>query len=69
MLWLMPPGRPSLLGVIARRMNCRTPSTASTLAKKDKFKASGAKKDVPGMDMVHHQDVTVELSTHLLAAQ
>jgi hypothetical protein len=21
------------------------------------------------MDMVHHQDVTVELSTHLLAAQ
>jgi hypothetical protein len=27
------------------------------------------KKDVPGMEMVHHQDVTVELSTHLLAAQ
>jgi hypothetical protein len=26
-------------------------------------------KDVPRMDMVHHQDVTVELSTHLLAAQ
>jgi hypothetical protein len=27
------------------------------------------KKDVPRMDMVHHHDVTVELSTHLLAAQ
>jgi hypothetical protein len=27
------------------------------------------KKDIPGMEMVHHQDVTVELSTHLLAAQ
>jgi hypothetical protein len=37
--------------------------------KKDKFKASGVMKDVPGMDMVHHQDVTVELSTRLLAAQ
>jgi hypothetical protein len=27
------------------------------------------KKDIPRMKMVHHQDVTVELSTHLLAAQ
>jgi hypothetical protein len=27
------------------------------------------KKDVPRKDMVHHQDVTVELSTRLLAAQ
>jgi hypothetical protein len=36
--------------------------------KKDKFKAFGVKKDVPRMDMVHHQDVTVELSTLLLAA-
>jgi hypothetical protein len=27
------------------------------------------KKDVPRMNMVHHQDVTVELITHLLAAQ
>jgi hypothetical protein len=27
------------------------------------------KKDVPRMEMVHHQDVTVELSTRLLAAQ
>jgi hypothetical protein len=27
------------------------------------------KKDVPKMEMVHHQDVTVELSTYLLAAQ
>jgi hypothetical protein len=31
--------------------------------------AYGMKKDIPRMEMVHHQDVTVELSTHLLAAQ
>jgi hypothetical protein len=27
------------------------------------------KKDIPRMQMVHHQDVTVELSTHLLVTQ
>jgi hypothetical protein len=37
--------------------------------KKDQFKAYGVKRDIPRMEMVHHQDVTVELSTHLLAAQ
>jgi hypothetical protein len=37
--------------------------------KKDQFKAYGVKKDVPRMEMVHHQDVVVEMSTHLLAAQ
>jgi hypothetical protein len=37
--------------------------------KKDQFKAYGVKKDIPSMEMVHHQDVTVELSTRLLAAQ
>jgi hypothetical protein len=37
--------------------------------KKDQFKAYGVKKDIPKMVMVHHQDVTVELSTRLLAAQ
>jgi hypothetical protein len=37
--------------------------------KKDQFKACGVKKDAPRMEMVHHQDVIVELSTHLLAAQ
>jgi hypothetical protein len=37
--------------------------------KKDKFKAFRVKKDVPRMEMVHHQDMTVELSIHLLAAQ
>jgi hypothetical protein len=37
--------------------------------KKDQFKAHGVKKDIPRMEMVHHQDVTVELSTNLLAAQ
>jgi hypothetical protein len=36
--------------------------------KKDQFKAYGVKRDIPRMEMVHHQDVTVELSTHLLAA-
>jgi hypothetical protein len=35
----------------------------------DQFKAYGVKKDVPRMEMVHHQDVIVELSTRLLAAQ
>jgi hypothetical protein len=37
--------------------------------KKDQFKANGVKKDIPRMEMVHHQDVTVQPSTHLLAAQ
>jgi hypothetical protein len=37
--------------------------------KKDQFKAYGVKKDVLRMEMVHHQDVTVELSTRLLVAQ
>jgi hypothetical protein len=37
--------------------------------RKDQYKAYGVKKDIPRMEMVHHQDVTVELSTHLLAAQ
>jgi hypothetical protein len=37
--------------------------------KKDQFKAYMVKRDIPRMDMVHHQDVTVELSTRLLTAQ
>jgi hypothetical protein len=37
--------------------------------KKDQFKAYGVKKDIPRMEMVHLQDVAVELSTHLLTAQ
>jgi hypothetical protein len=37
--------------------------------KRDQFKAYGVKKDIPRMEMVHHHDVMVELSTHLLAAQ
>jgi hypothetical protein len=37
--------------------------------KKNKFKASGAKADVPRMLMVHHQNVFVEMSTHLQTAQ
>jgi hypothetical protein len=37
--------------------------------KKDQFKVYGVKKNIPRMEMVQHQDVTVELSTHLLAAQ
>jgi hypothetical protein len=40
-----------------------------TYRKKDQFKAYGAKKDIPRIEMVHHQDMTVELSTRLLAAQ
>jgi hypothetical protein len=37
--------------------------------KKDQFKAYGVKKDIPRMEMVHLQDVVVELSTRLLTAQ
>jgi hypothetical protein len=37
--------------------------------KKDQFKTYGVKKDIPRMEMVHHQDVAVELSTRLLTAQ
>jgi hypothetical protein len=37
--------------------------------KKDQFNAYGVKKDIPRMEMVHHQDVAVELSTRLLTAQ
>jgi hypothetical protein len=37
--------------------------------KKDQFKAYGVRKDIPRMEMVHHPDVAVELSTHLLTAQ
>jgi hypothetical protein len=37
--------------------------------KKDQFKAYGVKRDIPRMEMVHHQDVAVELSTHLLTTQ
>jgi hypothetical protein len=33
--------------------------------KKNKFKTSGVKADVPKMLMVHHQDVSVEMSTRL----
>jgi hypothetical protein len=37
--------------------------------KKNKFKASGVKANVPKMLMVHHQDAFVEMSTHLQTAQ
>jgi hypothetical protein len=37
--------------------------------RKDKFKAYRVKRDIPRMEMVHHQDVAVELSTRLLTAQ
>jgi hypothetical protein len=37
--------------------------------KKNQFKAYGVKRDIPRMEMVHHLDVTVELSTRLLTAQ
>jgi hypothetical protein len=37
--------------------------------KKNKVKASRVKVDVPRLLMVHHQDVFVEMSTHLQTAQ
>jgi hypothetical protein len=37
--------------------------------KKDQFKAYGVKRDIPRMEMVHHQDVAAELSARLLTTQ
>jgi hypothetical protein len=37
--------------------------------KKDQFKAYEVKRDIPRMEMIHHQDVMVDLSTRLLTAQ
>jgi hypothetical protein len=37
--------------------------------KRNQFKVSGVKADVPRMLMVHHQDVVVEMSTRLQTAQ
>jgi hypothetical protein len=37
--------------------------------KRNQFKVSGVKADVPRMLMLHHQDVVVEMSTHLQTAQ
>jgi hypothetical protein len=37
--------------------------------KKNKFKVSGVKADVPRMLMVLHQDVFMEMSTYLQTAQ
>jgi hypothetical protein len=37
--------------------------------KKDQFKAYGVKRDILRMEMVHHQDVAVELSARLLTTQ
>jgi hypothetical protein len=40
-----------------------------TQRKKNKFKTSGVKADVPRMLMVHRQDMDVEMSTRLQARQ
>jgi hypothetical protein len=37
--------------------------------KKDQFKVPGVKNGIPKMEMVHYQEVTLELSARLLAAQ
>jgi hypothetical protein len=64
MLLLMPPGRPSHHGRLQNSVHYLLP-----YRKKDQFKAYGVKSDIRRMEMVHHQDVMVELSTHLLTAQ
>jgi hypothetical protein len=68
MLLPMPPSTPSPHGSIATRADCKT-GPLPPARKKDQFKAYGVKKDIPRMEMVHHQDVAVELSTRLLIAQ
>jgi hypothetical protein len=55
-----------------RSNKCRLQNSVHYLLpyrKNDQFKAYGVKKDIPRMEMAHHQDVTVERSTHLLVAQ
>jgi hypothetical protein len=37
--------------------------------KTDQFKAYGVKRDIPWMEMVHPQDVAMELTTRLLTVQ
>jgi hypothetical protein len=37
--------------------------------RKNKFKTSGVKADVPRMLMVHHPDLSVQMSTYLQVAQ
>jgi hypothetical protein len=37
--------------------------------KKNKFKVSGVRTDVPRMLILHHQDVVVDMNTHLRTAQ
>jgi hypothetical protein len=61
-------GRPSHHGSVATRAGCRV-HYLLPYRKKDQFKAYRVKKDIPRMEMVHHQDVAVELSTRLLTAQ
>jgi hypothetical protein len=55
-----------------RSNKCRLQNSVHYLLpykKKDQFKAYGVKRDIPRMEMVHHQHVMVKLSTRLLTAQ
>jgi hypothetical protein len=56
-------------GLRAAMLLSMLPGRPSHHRKKDQFKAYGVKKDIPRMEMVHHQDVAIELSTRLLTAQ
>jgi hypothetical protein len=69
MLLPMPPGRPSHHGSIATRAGCRTRSTTSYLPEEGSIQGLRGEKGYPRMEMVHHEDVAVQLSTHLLTAQ
>jgi hypothetical protein len=62
--------RPSHRGSIATRVGCRTRSTTSyPTGRRINSRPMGVKRDISWMEMVHHQDVAVELSTRLLTAQ
>jgi hypothetical protein len=59
MLLLMLPGRPSHRGSIPTRADCRTRSTTSyPTGRRINLKAYGVKRDIPRMEMVHHQDAS-----------
>jgi hypothetical protein len=64
MLLPMPPGRPSHRGSIATSIGCRIPSTTSCpTGRRINSRPMKVRKDIPRIEMVHHQDMMVELST------
>jgi hypothetical protein len=62
MLWLMLPGR------LPRGQAAGLSILPHTPTEEGSVQGPGVKKGIPRMEMVHYQDVTLELRAHLLAA-